>query len=289
MNRVRARARLLGGSKGARRTKFFSRVRADLSERIRTLEERQAALLEENRSLNEAIHGAAQLQRMLSAPREVRRGRWEIVSEIFPARHLSGDFYDVRNGAETLSLAVGDIAGKGLVAGLWFTYLVGLIRLHSETLHDPASVAAAANRDLTRLCEVPPTAALFTARLNPLSGELAYCNAGQPSAILIRHDRAVESLDEGGPILGAIPEAAFTNGVTALSPGDTLIIYSDGIPECRNQRDEEFGAERLLAAALEARGTSAGGVLFSILGAAQDFAGGYAQSDDLTLMVIHHR
>jgi serine phosphatase RsbU (regulator of sigma subunit) len=303
MNRARPTARHLGGAKSARNTGLafppgtelatasgrFPTAGAGPVERIRALEDQRAALLEENRHLNEAIYGAAQLQRMLLPPRQVRRGRFEIASEIFPARCLSGDFYDVQDCAEAVSLAVGDIAGKGLAAGSWFTYWIGLLRLHAGTLHDPACVAAAANHDLTRFHGVSPTAALFVARLDPESRELAYCNAGQPAAILIRGGRSVESLREGGPILGAIPEARFTSGKKVLSPGDTLIIYSDGIPECRNDRDQEFGSERLLVAALEARGSTAGAVLFSILAAVQDFAGSCAQSDDLTLMVIHQR
>jgi serine phosphatase RsbU (regulator of sigma subunit) len=303
MNRARTTARHRGGAQGARNAGLafplgaepaaasgkYSGVGVGPAERIRTLEDQRAAFEEENRLLNEAIYGAAQLQRILLPPREVRRGRFEIASEIFPARYLSGDFYDVQDCAGAVSLAVGDIAGKGLVAGSWFTYWVGLIRRHAEALHDPAGVAAAANHDLMRFHGVSPTAALFMARLEPESRELAYCNAGQPAAILIRGDRTVESLHEGGPILGAIPEAQFASGKTVFSPGDTLIIYSDGIPECRNARDREFGSERLLAAALDARGPSAGAVLFSILAAVQDFAGGCVQSDDLTLMVIHQR
>ncbi|HET7840626.1 MAG TPA: SpoIIE family protein phosphatase, partial [Terriglobia bacterium] len=67
------------------------------------------------------------------------------------------------------------------------------------------------------------------------------------------------------------------------------IVASDGIHECRNEGDEEFGSQRLHDAALAARGLSAVASLFSILGAAQDFTGGHPQSDDLTLMAIHHR
>jgi serine phosphatase RsbU (regulator of sigma subunit) len=302
MNETRLKASNFGGAAAARsgeasavagaRLASLPRNRRTVSEmaaRLRAIEEQRAALLEANRSLNEALSNAAQLQRKLSAPREIRRGRFEIASEIFAASHLSGDFYDVQESGDYLTFVVGDIAGKGLVAGLWFTYLVGLVRLRAECSEDPASVAAAVNRDLSRFCEMPPTVALFSARLDIASGELIYTNAGQPSALLIRAGGPVEFLSDGGPILGAVSAAEFQCSRTTLGPGDTLIVASDGIHECRNRMDEEFGASRLMEAALTTRGLPAVAALFSILGAAQDFTGGCPQSDDLTLMAIHHR
>ena len=131
--------------------------------------------------------------------------------------------------------------------------------------------------------------ALFAARLDLATGEMVYTNAGQPPAMLIRAGGPVELLSEGGPILGAVQGTDFESHRTTLTAGDTLVIASDGIHECRNRADEEFGAKRLEEAALATRGLPAVAALFSILGAAQDFAGGRPQYDDLTLMTIHYR
>jgi serine phosphatase RsbU (regulator of sigma subunit) len=257
--------------------------------RNRAREDQLAVLHQENSELRQVLYGAAQLQRKLCAPREFRRGRFEIASEIFPARHLSGDFYSIMEMEEILGLAVGDIAGKGLIAGLWFTYLLGLVRLHMGSRRDPAACASAINSNLLQIGSEPPSSALFLASLNTLTGELVYCNAGQPPAILLRKNRDVEYLHEGGPILGAIPGAPFANGCLKLQPGDTFIAYSDGIVECRNEHDEEFGTRRLLDAALETQGASSNATLFSILGGTQDFASGFSQNDDLTLMVVRQK
>jgi serine phosphatase RsbU (regulator of sigma subunit) len=268
-----------------RRRRTFS----ELAARLRASEEQRAALQETNRSLNEILSCASQLQRQVSAPRDIRYGRFEVASEIFPASHLSGDFYDVQEDAGSLSFAVGDIAGKGLAAGLWFTYLIGLIRLHAASSPDTAELAKKISHDIRHFCEMPPAVALFAARLDVVTGELDYTNAGQPPALLIRASGDAETLSEGGPILGAVPGAEFQSCRTRLTPGDTLLVASDGIYECRNDDDEEFGSERLKEAALRTRGLPAVAALFSILGAAQDFTGGRDQSDDLTLMAIHHR
>ncbi len=273
---------------------------AELIRRNRALEEQVAALQREHDETHQALFEAAQVQRKLCAPRELRRGRFEIASEIFPVRYISGDFYDVLDLGEAVGLAVGDIAGKGLAGGLWFTHLLGLIRIHAGLLDDPTAAVAAINRDLCRVPSGPPMASLFLGRLDPRRGELVYSNAGQPPALLLRRDGTVESLREGGTLLGAFPHAPFGSGRVVVEPGDTLIGYSDGIVECRNARGEEFGVRRLLAAARpavsgasSASGSSASPaksgasiVLFSMLGAVQDFAGSHPRDDDFTLMVV---
>lgn len=250
------------------------------------LHARLAALEREHNELQQAVYSAAQLQRTLCAPRLVRRGRFEIASEIFPVRHLSGDFYQVLELSGATCLAVGDIAGKGLSAGLWLTHLTGLVRMLFQSA-DPAAAAAAINRELWKIQPDTPMVALFLAWLDHRRGELVYCNAGQPEPILLHADGRAEPVDAGGPVLGAVESAPFANGRISLAPGDTLVVSTDGILECRNARDEEFRAAGLLQAARRADRSSASNLLFSLFGAAQDFAGSRPPVDDLTLMVLH--
>jgi sigma-B regulation protein RsbU (phosphoserine phosphatase) len=133
--------------------------------------------------------------------------------------------------------------------------------------------------------ELPLTTVLL-GRLNLQTGEVTYCSAGHPPALVLRNGGHVESLPEGGPILGVLAGACFANGRTTLRPGDTLLGYSDGITECQNEHGAEFGAERLAAAAQISRGSSASGTLFSVLGAAKDFAGDQVRADDMALIVV---
>jgi sigma-B regulation protein RsbU (phosphoserine phosphatase) len=131
--------------------------------------------------------------------------------------------------------------------------------------------------------------ALFLAQLDHASGKLTYCNAGQPPAFALRDDGRVESLETGGPMLGAIPEAPFVSGRIVLDPGDTVMSYTDGIVECSNDQGEEFGTERLIAASRNAGPLGAANILFTVLGAAQDFAAGHPPEDDLSLVVVRRR
>jgi sigma-B regulation protein RsbU (phosphoserine phosphatase) len=131
--------------------------------------------------------------------------------------------------------------------------------------------------------------ALFFARLDPQGNKLVYCNAGLPAPLLLRHDKTVERLEKGGPMLGALQEATFDSGRIQLNLGDMLIAYSDGVTECRNSREEEFAIERLSAAAGAVSGVSANQALFSTLAAVLDFADGCSPGDDLTLLVVRRR
>jgi len=254
--------------------------------RYRMLEDQLATLRREHDDLKRTLYEGAQVQRKLCGPRLLRREAFEIASEIFPVRHLSGDFISVFELDTDLVFAIGDIAGKGLSAAMWFTYVVGMVRLQIEALGDLAAALSAINRNLllTRL-ELPLTTVLV-GRLKLQTGEVTYCSAGHPPALIFRNDGHVESLREGGPVLGVLAGACFADGQTTLRPGDTLLAYSDGIAECQNENGAEFGTERLAAAAQISRGSSASGTLFSVLGAAEDFAGSQSREDDMAVIVV---
>jgi sigma-B regulation protein RsbU (phosphoserine phosphatase) len=259
------------------------------TESARSLRDELDSVRREHARLQQAIYEAAQIQRRLCAPRELAWGEFEIAGEIFPVRHLSGDFFKVMQLDSTLGLTVGDIAGKGLSAGIWQAHLMDLIQRCARTNLPPAEVVAAANQELCRDQNEPPIAALFFAWLDPRSGDLVYCNAGLPPPLLMRRNKSVERLEQGGPMLGALKESRYDSGRVCLNPGDLLLAYSDGLTECRNSLDEEFEMERLTAAAKAMGWATANQVLFSTLGAVLDFADACPPEDDLTLLVVRRR
>jgi serine phosphatase RsbU (regulator of sigma subunit) len=256
---------------------------------IQSVKQELDAVGREQAKLQQAIYEAAQIQRKLCAPRELVWGEFEIAGEIFPVRHLSGDFFKVMELESALGLTVGDIAGKGLSAGIWQAHLMGLIRRSARRHSDPAAAVAEVNRELCQDQSEPPIAALFFARLDPQENELVYCNAGLPTPLLLRHNKIVERLEKGGPMLGALQKAAYDSGSVRLNPGDMLLAYSDGVTECRNSEDEEFEMGRLSAAVTAVGDGSANQVLFSTLGAVLDFADACSPEDDLTLLVVRRR
>jgi sigma-B regulation protein RsbU (phosphoserine phosphatase) len=181
---------------------------------------------------------------------------------------------------------LGDIAGKGVAAGMWFTHLAGLLQSCGRPDFNPSTTASEINRHLCYLQPVAPFVTAFIAQTDCDRGALTYCNAGHFPPILLGQDEEVRLLESGGPLLGALPNAEFQSGELMLEPGDTLVVYSDGVVECCNPEGEEFGLDRLIAALPRARQQSAHGTLMMLLAAVQEFANGYPMSDDMSLTLI---
>ena len=200
---------------------------------------------------------------------------------------ISGDFITLLQLEGDLVFAIGDIAGKGLMAGMWFTHVVGMIRREMSALGDPAAALSAINRELLLTGLNVPLTTLFLGRINLESGNLTYCNAGHPPALLIAENSESQELRAGGPVLGATSRASYANGNVRLLPGNTLLAYSDGIPECRNEMGIEFGAQGLLNTARTFAGCKPNVMLFSVLAAIENFSGAQRREDDVALMVLH--
>ncbi len=258
--------------------------RSDKAARLE-LEIKLAELQKDYAELHTAIFEAAQVHRRLCAPRLVRYGNFEIASEIFAVRHLPGDFFTIEETNSGVLLALGDICGKGLAAGMWTTHLVGLVGTHAAVSCEPESIVAGVNRDVCRMTSVP-LASLFLARLDPISGRLDYCSAGHPPALLLRANGELESLSHGGLLLGVLPAAAYVSGSVEFGHGDVLLLYSDGLIESVNEKGEEFGMARLEEHLRQTRTASADAMLFSLLGAVQDFAKTRSLVDDMSLVIV---
>ncbi|MEK6283660.1 MAG: PP2C family protein-serine/threonine phosphatase [Acidobacteriota bacterium] len=255
------------------------------------LEIRLADLQQDYAELHTEIFEAAQVHRRLCAPRHVRFGDFEIASEIFAVRHLPGDFFTVEEKNDGVILALGDICGKGLAAGMWTTHLVGLVGARVAVTARPEAIVAGVNRDLCLLKAFMPLASLFLAKLDPITGYVQYCSAGHPPAFLLRANGELELLSEGGMLLGVMPGTPYVSGSFHLGAGDVLMVYSDGITESLNCGEEEFGYARLEAQLRRARAgdgeaVAADAVLFSVLGAVQDFAAACPVVDDMSLAIV---
>ena len=254
--------------------------------RRQELELKLSALQKDYAELHTELFEAAQVHRRLCAPRLVRHGDFEIASEIFAVRHLPGDFFTVEETHSGVILALGDICGKGLAAGMWTTHLVGLVGARVAVTSKPEAIVAGVNRDLCLTETVVPLASLFLAKLDPITGFVEYCSAGHPPALLLRANGKLEFLSAGGLLLGVVPAAPYVSGSFELGVGDVLMIYSDGITESLNSTGEEFGYARLEAQLRCAKAGPADGVLFDMLGAVQDFAAACPLVDDMSLAIV---
>jgi len=282
---------------------YPARARSSVKARREELETRLAALQKDYAELHTEIYEAAQVHRRLCAPRHVHFGNFEIASEIFAVRHLPGDFFTVEEKHDGVILALGDICGKGLAAGMWTTHLVGLVGARATVTSEPETIVAGVNRDTCLTKSFMPLASLFVAKLDPSTGLVKYCSAGHPPALLLRANGELELLSEGGMLLGVFPGTPYVRGSFELRAGDVFMIYSDGITESLNCAGEEFGHARLEAQLRRAQAGPANSVaqgaaadaftqaaadamLFSVLGAVQDFAAASPLVDDMSLAIV---
>src|SRR6185369_15274243 len=143
---------LYNGALGARRALELrtstSQRRAFRRTRVNELETKLSALQKDYAELHTAIFEAAQVHRRLCAPRLVRYGDFDIASEIFAIRHLAGDFFTIKETRNGIILALGDVCGKGLAAGMWTTHLVGLVGARAAVSSEPEFIVAGVNRDV---------------------------------------------------------------------------------------------------------------------------------------------
>src|SRR6202030_1104703 len=140
------RAQKLGEGTAEKGSQNSPSTRGRSEESIQSVKEELIAVRREHGKLQQAIYEAAQVQRKLCAPRELVWGEFEIAGEIFAVRHLTGDFFKVMQLDGALGLALGDIAGKGLSAGVWQAHLMDLLQRWSRAHLHPADAVAAVNR-----------------------------------------------------------------------------------------------------------------------------------------------
>jgi sigma-B regulation protein RsbU (phosphoserine phosphatase) len=128
-------------------------------------------------------------------------------------------------------------------------------------------------------------ATFFFAIYDPCSRKLKYVNAGHNPPVVLRGGERI-LLQAGGPVVGLLQDVRYEEQSLALEAGDLLLAYTDGISEAMTAEDEEWGEERMIVAAENAREKSAANVLSTIFAAADRFTGNAPQHDDMTLLVI---
>jgi len=126
---------------------------------------------------------------------------------------------------------------------------------------------------------------VFFGVLDPEDGELSYVNGGHESPMIFRADGSLDILEVTGGVLGLFPFARYSTARARLHPGDLLYSYTDGVNEAKDEENQQFGEERIIAAASVAR-DSVAGVLEQVLQAIREFRGGAAQSDDITMLAL---
>ena len=215
-----------------------------------------------------------------------------------PANTVAGDFYDAflrpgppgKGASARLVLVVADVAGKGMPAAL----IMATFQSSLKTLvQEPIPLPELVSRLCRYCCEHSLEGLRFTtaviAELDPLTGTLAYVNAGHNPPALRRADGTIEWLTTGGLPLGVQASIAYESGTLILGPGDRLVIFSDGVVEAQDPRGQDYGEARLTEVLRDAREEAAAGTLERLMSSVDSFVGTAPRSDDITCLVMRFR
>jgi len=203
---------------------------------------------------------------------------------------VGGDYYDFLALPDgKLGIALGDVSGKGIAAALMMASLEASLRSGATRAgSDLGKLIADVNNLVYDASAEDRYATLFYAQYDPASRLFAYVNAGHCAPMLFRKSNgSVERLSQaGGPVVGLMPDCIYDQAEVALDTGDVIVIYTDGISEAMNPSLEEWGENRLIAAVRKAQNCTAEAIITHLIQAADTFASGAAQHDDMTLVVL---
>jgi len=209
-----------------------------------------------------------------------------------PALGMSGDYYDFLDLAPgKLGLLVTDVVGKGIPAALLMASVHGCVRTHAQRLGDRcADLLSQINASLYESTDASMFATVFYAVYDESTRVLTYANAGHEPPLLLRQvaGRSVcQRLDPLTPPAGMLASLDPVQASVQLVPGDWLLIFTDGITEAPNERWDEFGRERVLAAMERNLDVAAGQMCDAVLAELADHTRGVVQADDVTLIAAH--
>lgn len=275
-------------------TILYARITASL-ERKRLRDQEQVYL----QSLENELNIARNIQKeFLPAELPVLEG-WEIAPYFKAAKFVAGDYYDaftLPNG--NLVFVVGDVCGKGIGAALFMTlfrsllratstagYLVEETATFSPAKHIEQAVSMTNNYVATTHEQALVFSTVFIGILNPANGALTYINAGNEAPFVLRADGSYEELRPTGPVVGAIADAKYKVKEVVLNSEDSLLIFTDGIPDSKNQKNDFYGHDHLKEF-IKQKDASAADLVARLGKELDQFIDTEEQFDDVTILAL---
>ena len=250
-----------------------------------------ARLVERERQrqrLEQELNIAREIQQAL-LPRGFRDFPYFAVTGLHtPCHAVGGDYFDVFPLSEDrTAIVVADVSGKGLGAALLTTMLQGAFSGMTPGT-DPVQVLNNLNRFLCEHSGVGRYATLFFSILDR-NGQIIFVNAGHPSPLILRMGKVTELITEGSFPVGLIPEATFTANTACLLPGDTLVLFSDGVTEAMDPEEQLFGVSRLRETLSGQHDVPLEELQKKVLKSVETFTRGASQADDITVLLLRYR
>lgn len=267
----------------------FKDLRHTIERTLKHLVEWRSALASRDQLvvLQNELDVASKIQQSILPTMFPRSDSYEVYAAMEPARNVGGDFYDVIMLEDNIGIAIADVSDKGVPASLFMMSSRTLLKGTAIGNPKPGQVL----HDVNELLFEDNDAAMFVtviyAVYSPESGRLVYANGGHNPPLIVHADGSSTLVSAvGGLALGIAPDFKFPEHSIQLAPGETLILYTDGVTEAMNADQEEFGVERLQAIFTGHPPSSAREVTRNIFDAVHTFAGDTPQSDDITCLSV---
>jgi serine phosphatase RsbU (regulator of sigma subunit) len=213
---------------------------------------------------------------------------WQLAAALEPARQIAGDFYDfIHLSGGKLGVLIADVADKGLGSALYMALSDTLIRTFvSDYAQEPALVLKTVNQHILRNARANLFVTVFFGILDPINGHLSYANAGHNPPFLVGTNKGISTLENTGMPLGIDEQNEWSQREITISPGETLLMYTDGVTDAQNEQGEFIDRKIILNTLQQNVGKPAQDVQNSILDKVHHFVGEAARFDDLTLVVL---
>jgi phosphoserine phosphatase RsbU/P len=249
-----------------------------------------ARLAEEEKALQqmrEEVRLASKIQEELLPKTPPQIEGYDIAGASIAAQVVGGDYFDfIPAEGGRLAVTLGDVSGKGLPASLLMANVQATLR-GQTLLNPPANVCLQrANTLLHRSTSSDKFVTLFYGILDPANHTFTYSNAGHDAPMLFGADGSMRRLEVGGVVLSILEHFPYDESVLTVSPGDVLVLYSDGVTEAGNKDLEFFSEAKLSQVINENRSASAVEIIERIVAAVRVHAAGADQTDDITLVVV---
>ena len=254
------------------------------NERVIAVVRKQA---ESQRRRKSELEIAANVQQKLFPHQIHRLANIDYAGHCVAAREVGGDYYDfLEIDQDTMGFVLGDVSGKGVPAALLMANLQACFRSQeAHALLQPAHVLETVNRHFFDSTTAERFATLFFGIYDDRARSLLYVNCGQVAPLLLRASGDLETLNPTATMIGAFRHWACTEQQVCLHPGDTLVIYSDGVTEAESPTGEDFGEDRLVGCLRENPGQPARSLVQSIVERVSEFSHG-SRYDDVTVVAI---
>ena len=268
----------------------FEDLQVTIERTLRHLLEWREALSSRDQlvALQNELNIASQMQQSILPTQFPRGPDFQVYASMTPARNVGGDFYDIVHLEDNrIGVAIADVSDKGVPAALYMMSSRTLLKGAAIGCESPSQVLDEVNSLLQDDSDTGMFVTLFYGIYDPATNEFTYANGGHNPPLIVHADGSSTVLAmTGGVALGVVPSIQYEQTTVAVSPGDTILLYTDGITDATNEEGEFFGLERLQATFAGNPPRDSRAANDAVFEALQNFVGDAAQADDITCLAL---